>query len=341
MRLDDDILLLVLDKLSTVDMFDMVSSALTNHRVHSLAQKHLSEHQYLLRFERPCLSHACTHEHRCTFVAKHPADILEVCQPGSKVFDYIGSDSKYLENSDTYQDSLRLEGIRKAKAIPYLHDLFANRVDPNGWNDFWQPRLLEKLFLFLLKRPVVIQMPSIQMFRGHVSDFLEVHQEFGYEMPVPNPANPTRLLVSAIESLGNLSRLTRNTLERVMHFIFITQDLQDIFRSTTFWTRLGILATYMEIEKADIHLGRYMDGHEEELGKLDPYGDILPPYAFGPRTSKQRQLRFTGSLGLRPIFADSERLKDCMHERPWYTVDVTENELDDYFEITFTRDDRS
>lgn len=85
MKLDDDVLLLIINQLRKDDL----AFALVNRRVHSLAHTRLAEHQRLLKYTFPCLDPSCTHEQGCTISVKHPVDMLEVCQPGSKVFDYI------------------------------------------------------------------------------------------------------------------------------------------------------------------------------------------------------------------------------------------------------------
>lgn len=158
----------------------------------------------------------------------------------------------------------------------------------------------------------------------------------GFEALVPNPAESARLVVSAIESRNDSSHVTRNTPDCAMHLVVLTKGLQGIFWCSGLYEGLKMLTHYMKIEKIDVHIGCRTDWNKDSCGKINPYGDLLLYSAFRCyRHSKLRQLRFTGSWALSSLFDFSKP------KSPKYTVDITCNELDDYFELTITRKSRS
>lgn len=342
MKLDDDILLLVINQLQKDDLV----FALVNRRVHSLAHTRLVEHQHLLKYTLICLDPNCTHEQGCTLIVEHPVDILEVCQPGSKVFDYIkcvniGSPAKYFEDYE-YPEHLRLEGMRKAKLIPYMQDIF-DRVSPSEilriGDNFWEPMELEKLFLSRLMRPVVVQttpfLNTSLVFSGHMLTLANIYRQCGYEAPVPDPVPSTRLVISAIESLGDPTHLTRNIPNLAMHLVVVSEGLH-VFGSgsTEFWLSLGSLTFDMKIEEVDIHLGHAMS---DATYQMNPYRHLhINLILSRPRTTLQK-IRFCGSLSFRSQFSSQEHLNDPENQRPDIDVQVSEDKLNDCFELTISK----
>lgn len=254
--------------------------------------------------------------------------------------------AKYSEDHG-YPERLRLEGMRKAKMIPYLQDVFDN-VNPNEFlrigDNFWEPMELEKLFLSRLMRPVVIQMTSFlnefSIFGVHMSSLANIYRQCGYEAPLAGSVPSTRLVISALESLGDPTHLTRDIPNLAMHFVVVTEGLQDLFGlgSDHFWLSLGSLTFDMKIEEVDIRLGHPTSN---AIYQMDPYRHLHINITLGRPRHTLRKIRFCGSLSFRSHFVSQKHLNDPENQRPGLDVQVREDKLNDCFELTITKKSRS
>lgn len=222
MNLGDDIIRLLLDELRPTDL---VNFALTNRHVHSVAEKHLAEHQYLMsKYTIVCLDAWCSHEQGCGFIPEHPADLVELCVPHSRIFEYI----KCVNVEDNIIggiDALSGPSMERIKSKIMENDHLTaiyNGLSPNSYlrelDLFAYPGRIMDYFLWHVSHTVVIRKPLPQTLPDTINELAHLAKECNLQYAVPAITQWKCLRVSTCQRTLNPRDLAHPA-DGTMHFI--------------------------------------------------------------------------------------------------------------------------